>query len=89
MPILVETANVSDCHTAAFTPRKASEEDAGAGVRTYIDMVLGSWRYSEEETLKIRQAQHRGPVTDILLWIECYSSIVGVLALKYVPGKQS
>ena len=30
-----------------------------------------------------RRQSRRGPVVDILLWLECYSSLVAVLATKY------
>ena len=53
------------------------------------ELVPDTWRYNEEDPRcyhERRRSQRRGPVTDILLWIECYSSLVGVLSLKF-PDK--
>ena len=58
----------------------------------FIDMaelVPDSWRYQEEEPNKCchqPKCHRRGPVTDILLWIECYSTLIEVLGSSY-PSK--
>lgn len=55
----------------------------------YVEMselVPDNWRYGEEEQKcchQTRRTQRRGPVTDILLWIECYSSLVAVLGIQH------
>ena len=53
----------------------------------YIDMgelVPESWRHQDDETRCChRRPQRKGPVTDILLWVECFSSMVTVLSAKY------
>ena len=54
----------------------------------YVDMaelVPDTWRFHEEESKCCHQNKRpkRGPVTDILLWVECYASMVAVLAPKY------
>ena len=62
--------------------------------RDYVDMaelVQDSWRFQEEEQNKYchqntckychqTKRLRRGPITDILLWIECYTSMVAVLS---------
>lgn len=53
------------------------------------DLVPDSWRQQEEESSKCchqSKRQRRGPVTDILLWVECYASMIEVLSTGY-PGK--
>ena len=50
------------------------------------ELVPDTWRFQDDDQDKCcHQAkwQRRGPVTDILLWVECYSSLVGVLASKF------
>ena len=54
----------------------------------FIDMselIPESWKFMEEEISCCHQnrSSHRGLVTDILLWVECYSTLVAVLALQY------
>ena len=46
-------------------------------------LVPDSWRFQDEEQSKCchqNRCLRRGPVTDILLWIECYASMVAVLS---------
>ena len=48
-----------------------------------------SWSYEEEGTKcchHSRRAPKRAPVTDILLWIECYASMAALLVTRY-PNK--
>ena len=57
----------------------------------YVDMqelLPDTWRYQEEEQkcCHQRRGQRRGPITDILLWTECYASMVSILASKF-PDK--
>lgn len=59
----------------------------------YIDMadlVPESWRLQEESENGKCCHQHkrprRGPVTDILLWVDCYATLVGVLVEQF-PNK--
>ena len=53
-----------------------------------VELVPDSWRYQEEEAKCCHQPkrQRRGPVTDILLWVECYASLVEVLCTGH-PDK--
>jgi len=35
------------------------------------------------DTCKVAQLQSRGPVIDILIWVECYASMVSVLSTHF------
>lgn len=52
------------------------------------ELMPDSWRFNEEDQKCCQQSRRprRGPVTEILLWVECYASLVSVLATKY-PDK--
>ena len=58
----------------------------------YVEMselIPASWRFNDSDQKCChlsRRPNRRGPITDILLWVECYSSLVSVLATKF-PGK--
>ena len=60
--------------------------------REFIDMgqlLPDSWHVEEEEAMWCchqLKRRHRGLVTDILLWVECYSTMDEVLATHY-PSK--
>lgn len=49
---------------------------------------MDRWRPLEEESKCCHQrwVQCRGPISDILVWVECCSTMVAVLAARY-PGK--
>ena len=51
----------------------------------YVDMNELTWQYQEEDAkcCHQRHSQRRGPVTDILLWSEGFTSMVTILATKY------
>ena len=54
----------------------------------YVDMaelIPESWRHQDEEHGGCchRRPQRKGPVTDILLWVECFSSMATILSSKY------
>ena len=52
-----------------------------------IELVPESWGVESESAAscchQVRPQPRRGPVTNILLWLECYSSLVAALATKY------
>ena len=54
------------------------------------ELVPDNWQPKEEDhgCCHTRRSQHKGPVNDILLWVECYASMAAVLAEKY-PQKMS
>ena len=50
------------------------------------ELIPESWEVEEEAaslSCQHPRAPRRGPVTDILLWIECYSTLVSVLASRF------
>ena len=51
------------------------------------ELVPESWGMESEMTSQCchqaRPQPRRGPITDIILWLECYSSLVAVLATRY------
>ena len=55
------------------------------------ELVPDSWQFSEEET-KCCYAPHRlskhGPTTNILLWLDCYSTMASVLFSKFSDKAQ-
>ena len=55
-----------------------------------VELVPDNWQPKEEDQgcCHTRRSQHKGPVNDILLWVECYSSMEAVLAEIY-PQKMS
>ncbi len=52
-----------------------------------LELIPDAWRYSEEDGSKCchhsRRLPKRGPITDITLWVECFSILVGTLTTKY------
>ena len=49
------------------------------------ELIPESWKLEDEVSscCQHTRASRRGPVTDILLWIECYSTLVSVLASRF------
>ena len=51
------------------------------------ELMPDAWQSPEDDAHKCchapRRAPKRGPVTDILLWVECFSIMAGVLTSKY------
>jgi len=49
------------------------------------ELLPESWRFQEEEgkCCHQRRGPRKGPVNDILVWVECYSSLVTTLASKF------
>ncbi len=52
------------------------------------EMVQGNWSTQDDDEQKCchRRPQRKGPVTDILVWVECFSSMVTVLSTNH-PDK--
>ena len=53
------------------------------------ELVPDNWHFESDEQRcchQSRRSQRKGPVMDILLWLECYSSLVTVLSSKF-PAK--
>ena len=53
------------------------------------ELIHEMWGLEPDNTLSCCHQGHRqtcqGPVVDILVWLECYSSLVAVLAMRF-PG---
>ena len=51
------------------------------------ELIPDTWRWQEEDDTKCchkpRRTSRRGPVTDILLWVECYATLVSVLTSRF------
>ena len=55
------------------------------------ELIPDSWRFSEEETKCChapRRSSKRGPITNILLWLDCYSTMASVLISKFSDKAQ-
>ena len=55
------------------------------------ELIPDSWRFSDEETKCChapRRLSKRGPITNILLWLDCYSTMASVLISKYSDKAQ-
>ena len=80
-------ATLPETPTASYTlPQKLVKRILELEYIDMADIVPDSWRFQEEEPNRCchqQKRQRRGPVTDILLWVECYSSLIAVLAAKY------
>ena len=54
-----------------------------------LELIPDAWRYADEEASKCchqaRRVPERGPITDITLWIECYSVLVGTKYSTFAP----
>ena len=51
------------------------------------ELLPDTWNIQEEERgCCSRRTTRRGPVTDILVWLECFAALVAVLSMKY-PDK--
>ena len=55
-----------------------------------FELLPDTWRFQEEDSkcCHQRRGNRRGPVNNILLWVECYSSLVAILAMNF-PQKSS
>lgn len=50
------------------------------------ELVPDAWQYTQEETKcchSTRRHPRRGPVTNILLWLDCFSTLATVLMTRY------
>ena len=68
---------------------QASEEILDLEYVDMAELLPDGWLTREEDQRcchSLRRPQRRGPVTDILLWVECYSTMVAILASKF-PDK--
>ena len=55
------------------------------------ELIPDAWRYNEEDTKccnSTRRPTRRGPVTNILLWLDCFSTLATVLISKHEDKAQ-
>ena len=73
---------------ALSVPAKISKKILDLEYVEMHELLPDSWLLQEEDSrcCHQRRSNRRGPVTDILIWIECYSSLVAILSTKY-PDK--
>lgn len=52
------------------------------------ELLPDTWRLQEEDSgcCHQRRGQRKGPITDIVIWVECYSILTAVLSTNY-PSK--
>ena len=86
-PCTIAGATLPETTTASYTlPQKLVKRILELEYVDMADIVPDSWRFQEEEPNRCchqQKRQRQGPVTDILSWVECYSSLIAVLATKY------
>ena len=55
-----------------------------------VELVPDTYRYGEEEGSRcchqLRRSSRQAPVNDILLWLECYTTMTAILISQY-PSK--
>ena len=75
--------------SAAPLPPKLARQILELEYVNMAELVPDTWRYEEEGSKcchQSRRTSRRAPVTDILLWLECYASMAALLATRY-PNK--
>jgi len=80
----VETAG--GCLPALALPAKLIKKIVELEYIEMSELLPEAWRSGQDEDQRCchqRKGQRRGPVTDILLWVECYTSMVSVLSTRY------
>ena len=81
---------VSPGSAAASLPQKLVKKILDLEYIDMAELISDSWRL-QEESEGVGCCHHskrpkRGPVSDIVLWTDCYATLVSVLVEKY-PGK--
>ena len=83
------TAPQAFTHSDAL-PQKLKSKILNLEFVDMSELVPDTWRWQEEDETKCCHKPHRtprrGPVTDILLWVECYATLVSVLTTRF-PDK--
>ena len=95
-PIASSSKGLFDCKPAlqswnpAFTlstPPKLQKKILDLEYVEMSELVTDSWRVQEEDQSCCHQRRtRRGPVTEILLWVDCFATMVSVLSTRY-PDK--
>ena len=86
LPIVTKLMTQIPSPTHASLPPKLVQKILNLEFIEMAELVPESWGIDPEPAVCCHQGRRqarRGPVTDILLWLECYSALVAVLASKY------
>ena len=84
-PSLPPASTILEHLADTVPPPKTSKKDIGLEFVDMSEFLPDSWRSQEEEQkcCHQRRVHRRGPVTDILLWVECFSSMVTILSSRF------
>ena len=81
----IPSASNSATNFATSLPPKLIKKILDLEFIDMAELVPDAWQQGEDTNTGCcsRLTPKRGPVTDILLWVECYSILAGVLTTKY------
>ena len=83
LPPKQQPYNIST-HRSQFlniTTTKASKENSRSRIVDMAELVPDAWQPPDDDAKcchQQRRAPKRGPITDILLWVECFSVMAGI-----------
>ena len=86
LPPIAQSIAENPCPSHVALPPKLVQKILSLEFIEMAELVPESWGADVEPSLCCHQGRRlsrRGPVTDILLWLECYSSLVAALATRY------
>ncbi len=88
LPLLPMATLTTHAPEALSLPAKLVKKIQDLEFVEMSELLTDSWRFQEDEAkcCHQRKGQRRGPITDILIWVECYSSLVATLSQRY-PDK--
>ena len=81
----MDSASVVNICSFQNLPPKLVERMLNLEFIAMLKLIPESWKSMEEDASCCHQVKvsRRGPVTNILLWVECYATLVAVLASRY------
>ena len=93
-PVPVSTIPITSTNTNrlclprfVYITSKACKEILDLEFVNTVELVPDAWQPPEDDNPKCCHQPHRvpkhGPVTDILLWVECFSIMADILTTKY------
>ena len=83
----VEVANQSATTDQWSLPPKLTKKTLELEYIEMSELLPESWRLQQEDEQCChhrRLQSRRGPVSDILMWLECYATMVAVLSTKFL-----
>ena len=88
LPLTASSREASGSSTLSLTvPQKLAKRILDLEYVEMSELLPETWGLEPDATYpcchETRRQACRGPVTDILLWVECYSSLIAVLATKF------